>query len=127
VQQEINAQVQITQSFGQQAGKRVSDYAQQQRGILQEQLKNASDETERQAIQVQINDLNMQERALNVMIGGVTGFGGVVLLKESLSIAADQMRQLMIEDSRKFKGVTDGKTVLTNVSGPLCQARCRVI
>jgi filamentous hemagglutinin len=27
------------------------------------------------------------------------------------------MRQLMIEDSMKFKGVTDGKTVLSNVSG----------
>lgn len=27
------------------------------------------------------------------------------------------MRQLMIEDSKKFKGVTDGKTVLNNVSG----------
>jgi filamentous hemagglutinin len=59
----------------------------------------------------------MKERALNVLIGGVTGFGGVMLLKESLSIAADQMRQLMIEDSKKFKGVTDGKAVLSNTSG----------
>ena len=59
----------------------------------------------------------MQERALNVMVGAVTGFGGVVMLKESLSAAADQMRELMIEDSMKFKGVTDGKTVLSNVSG----------
>jgi filamentous hemagglutinin len=117
VQQEINAQVQITQSFGQQAGKRLADYTQQQRTILYEQLKNAPDETERRVIQAQINDLNIQERALNVMIGGVTGFGGVMLLKESLSVAADQMRQLMIEDSKKFKGVTDGKTVLSNVSG----------
>jgi len=59
----------------------------------------------------------MQERALNVMVGAVTGFGGVILLKEALSTGAEQMRQLMIEDSMKFKGVTDGKTVLSNVSG----------
>lgn len=59
----------------------------------------------------------MQERALNVMVGAVTGFGGVILLKEALSSGAEQMRQLMIEDSMKFKGVTDGKTVLSNVSG----------
>jgi filamentous hemagglutinin len=51
------------------------------------------------------------------MVGAVTGFGGVVLLKEALSTGAEQMRQLMIEDSMKFKGVTDGKTVLSNVSG----------
>jgi filamentous hemagglutinin len=51
------------------------------------------------------------------MVGAVTGFGGVVLLKEALSTGADHMRQLMIEDSMKFKGVTDGKTVLSNVSG----------
>jgi filamentous hemagglutinin len=117
VQKEINAQVQITQLLGQQAGSRVSDYAQKQRQILRDAMKSAVDEDERQALQAKIHDLNMQERALNVMIGAVTGFGGVVMLKESLSIAAEKMRELMIEDSMKFKGVTDGKTVLSNVSG----------
>jgi filamentous hemagglutinin len=117
VQKEITAQVQITQLFGQQAGSRLSEYAQQQRTVLRDALKAATAEAERQTIQEKIHDLNMQERALNVLVGGVTGFGGVVLLKESLSTAADQMRELMIEDSMKFKGVTDGKTVLSNVSG----------
>jgi filamentous hemagglutinin len=117
VQKEITAQVQITQTFGQQAGKRISDYAETKRTVLQEQFKNSTDEMERLAIQTEIHDLNMQERALNVMVGAVTGFGGVVLLKEALSTGADHMRQLMIEDSMKFKGVTDGKTVLSNVSG----------
>lgn len=117
VQKEIAAQVQITQTFGQQAGKRISDYAETKRTLLQEQFKNSTDETERLAIQAEIHDLNMQERALNVMVGAVTGFGGVILLKEALSTGAEQMRQLMIDDSKKFKGVTDGKTVLSNVSG----------
>ena len=65
-----------------------------------------------------LNDVNTQERVMNVLVGAVTGFGGVALTKESLSAAADEMRQLMIEDSKKFAGVTDGTTVLSNVSGP---------
>jgi len=117
VQKEITAQVQITQLFGQQASNRISDYAETRRTKLQEQFKNSTDETERRVIQAEIHDLNMQERALNVMLGAVTGFGGAVLLKEALSTGAEQMRQLMIEDSMKFRGVTDGKTVLSNVSG----------
>jgi filamentous hemagglutinin len=117
VQKEITAQVQITQLFGQQAGDKIRDYSETKRTVLQEQFKNSTDETERRAIQAEIHDLNMQERALNVMVGAVTGFGGVILLKEALSTGAEQMRQLMIEDSMKFKGVTDGKTVLSNVSG----------
>ena len=118
VQKDINAQVQITQTFGREAGKLVTDSAQGQRKAYQEQLKNASTETEKQKLQAQINDVNTQERVMNVLVGAVTGFGGVALTKESLSAAADQMRQLMVEDSKKFAGVTDGTTVLSNVTGP---------
>jgi filamentous hemagglutinin len=35
-----------------------------------------------------------------------------------LSAAADQMRQIMVEDSKKFAGVTDGTTTLGNLTGP---------
>ncbi len=84
VQKDITAQVQITQLFEQQAGSRVSDYAQKQRIVLRDALKNANSEEERQILQTKIHDLNMQEHALNVMVGAVTGFGGVVMLKESL-------------------------------------------
>ena len=118
VQREVDAQTEITQYFGQQASKAVGDYAQGQRKVLQEQLRNAITETEKQALQTQINDTNLQERVLNVLVGAVTGFGGVALAKESLSAGADQMRQLMIEDSKKFAGITDGTTLLSNVSGP---------
>ncbi len=38
-------------------------------------------------------------------------------LKETLTVAAEEMRKLMIDNSQKFAGVTDGKTVLTNDSG----------
>ena len=123
VQREIDAQVQITQSFGKEASKAVGDYAQGQRKVLQEQLKIASTETEKQALQTQINDTNLQERVLNVLVGAVTGFGGAALAKESLSAGADQMRQSMIEDSKKFAGVTDGTTLLSNTSRPSAGVR----
>lgn len=54
---------------------------------------------------------------LNILVGAVTGLGTTALAKESLSAAAEQMRQLMIEDSKKFAGVTDGTTTLSNISG----------
>jgi len=63
--------------------------------------------------------VNMQERALNILTGALTGMVGSVITKEALSTAAEKMRDLMIEDSKKFAGVVDstGK-VLSNVSGP---------
>lgn len=38
-------------------------------------------------------------------------------LKEGLDAAADEMRRLMIEDSKRFAGITDGKTTLSNARG----------
>ena len=35
----------------------------------------------------------------------------------SVSVAAEEMRKLMIDDSQKFAGVTDGNTILSNDSG----------
>lgn len=56
---------------------------------------------------------------MSVLVGAVTGNGISALTKESLSAAAEQMRDLMIADSQKFVGVVDstGK-VRTNLSGP---------
>ncbi len=118
VRADVQAQVQITQMFGQNASKAVGDYSQSKRQALQQQLKKASTEAEKQKIEVQINDINLQERVMNVLVGAVSGFGATALTKETLSAAADQMRQLMIEDSKKFAGVTDGTTELDNISGP---------
>jgi len=117
VQKEINAQVQITQAFGQQASKVVADYVQEQRLALQKQLGSAKTESEKISVQIQLDELRLQEQVMNVLIGAVSGLGGAALTKETLSAAADQMRQIMIEDSKKFAGVTDGTTTLSNISG----------
>lgn len=115
VQKEINAQVAITQSFGQQASKAVGDYVQEQKQILREAYKNAP-ETERAAIQAQFDDLILQERVMNVLIGAVTGLSGPALAQETLSLAADEMHRISVENSMRSPGFVDAYgNVITNL------------
>ena len=119
VKKEIEAQVIITQEFGKQAGKAITDYTNGQRKALQEQAKNASTPEDKAKAEQAIKDVNMQERALNILTGALTGMVGSVITKEALSTAAEKMRDLMIEDSKKFAGVVDstGKPLFSNQSG----------
>jgi filamentous hemagglutinin len=117
VRADINAQVAITTAFTQQAGKAVGDYAQTQRQLLQERLKTATTDEEKQQAQQALKDLATQERVLSILIGAVSGNALSAVTKEGLSAAASEMRQLMTADSQKFAGVTDGTTELTNLSG----------
>ena len=114
----MNAQISITSEFGKQATKAVETYSSMQRKALQDQLKQATTPEEKDKALQAIKDVNMQERALNILVGAVSGLGGAMVTKEALSSAADEMRQLMIEDSKKFVGVVDstGK-VMSNASG----------
>lgn len=118
VQRDINAQVQITQAFSQQAGQAVSHYVEQNRDRLLAQRAKAGSDEERNAIQAQLDELTMQQRVMNILIGGVTGHGGSAVSKEALSAAAAEMRSLMVADSAKFPGVTDGNVSYSNLSGP---------
>ncbi len=107
VRREVSAQVQITQEFNRQAGQAIDQYVEAQRTALREQAKNASTPEERAQAEQAIKDVNMQERALNILVGALTGMGGTMITKEALSTAAEKMRDLMIEDSRTFAGVVD--------------------
>jgi filamentous hemagglutinin len=118
VADEINAQVEITQAFGQQAYKVVGDYVQTRRGNLLEELASVQTETEKAAVKKQLDDLLLQERVMNILIGALSGNGGSAVTKESLSVAAGEMREIMIAQSKLFAGVTDGETTLTNKKGP---------
>ncbi len=119
VQREINAQTVITQRFGLEASKAVGDYANSQRKALREQAREASTPEEKSKAEQAIKDVNMQERALNILVAGLAGMVGGVVTKEALSTAADKMRDLMIEDSGRFAGVVDkdGKPLFGNLSG----------
>jgi len=116
VAKEIQAQTRITQAFSQQASTAVTDYTQNLRKTLQDQLKQSNSEENTALIESQLAELFLEEKVMNVLIGAVTGLGSVALSKESLSIAADKMRILMIEDSELFAGITDGITTLDNIS-----------
>lgn len=118
VQREINAQVMITQQFSGQASTALTNYVASQRKDLQLQFKNTKDLELRAQIQGQINKLNAEERMMNVLIGVVTGQASVAATQGVLSEAADLMRQETIHNSTLFAGITDGKTTLSNLSGP---------
>ena len=108
----------ITQSFTYEAGKTVNNYVSAKRKALQDQLMQSSNDADQQKIvKDQLTDLNRQERVMNILIGAVAGMGSAAVAKETLSVAAEEMRKLMIVDSIKFAGVTDGKTILNNDSG----------
>ncbi|USX11997.1 hemagglutinin repeat-containing protein [Oxalobacteraceae bacterium OTU3CAMAD1] len=115
--EEMKSQVAITQAASSLATSVVSSYVDGKRTALQEQVKNATG-ADKVQLQEQLNDLFTQEKVMNVLIGAVTGNAGSALTKEGLSAAANTMRQLMVEDSGKFAGITDGKTEFDNLTGP---------
>ncbi|MFY2998158.1 hypothetical protein ACOTIX_03275, partial [Achromobacter xylosoxidans] len=82
-----------------------------------QQIKATEDPEKIKALQAQINEINTQERLLNVAVGALGGSGGVAALQAGLSEAADRMRRYTIADSEKFAGITDGETTLDNKSG----------
>ncbi|MDR5170522.1 hemagglutinin repeat-containing protein [Methylobacillus flagellatus] len=157
VTREIQAQVEITQAFNQEAPKALATFASSKTQPYQdakdyEDIKNKQSNGQAlSAYQLErlaqlegtgmtsdkasstLNDLQAQadyenwngngnyRKAANIIIaaigGGTTGTVAAVS-KESLSWAADQMRQLMIEDSKKFAGLCDVQgNCISNVSG----------
>lgn len=118
VAKEIQAQVQITEAFGQQAHQAISIYTATQLKELQGQLKSTNDEIERQEIQSQIDQTLLAERTLNVLVGIVTGMGSTAITKETLEMTADKFRELTLENSSLFAGAVDDHGVLlSNLSG----------
>lgn len=114
VQRDIRAQTQITQVFSQQAGQAVGDYVEKNRTALLEQ--RVSTDAEHNARQGKLEVLALEARVMHILIGAVTGQGMTAVTREGLSLAADNMRRLMLEDSARFAGVTDGQTSYDNLS-----------
>jgi filamentous hemagglutinin len=118
VQSEIDAQVKITQQFGEQASTALSNYVTGQRTDLQQQLKDATDPDEKAQIQGKLDQLNTDQRILNVLIGVVLGQVTAAVAQGVLSEAADLMRQASIQNSSLSPGVVDSNgDVLSNLSG----------
>ncbi|WP_238909823.1 hemagglutinin repeat-containing protein [Achromobacter ruhlandii] len=117
LRRQVQAEAEIIAAFGQQAGAAIERHAEQKRAELRQQIKATQDPEKIEALQAQINEINTQERLLNVAVGALGGSAGVAALQAGLSEAADRMRRYTIADSEKFAGITDGETTLDNKSG----------
>ncbi|EFV83539.1 hypothetical protein [Achromobacter xylosoxidans] len=117
LRRQVQAEAEIIAAFGQQAGAAIERHAEQKRAELRQQIKATEDPEKIKALQAQINEINTQERLLNVAVGALGGSGGVAALQAGLSEAADRMRRYTIADSEKFAGITDEETMLDNKSG----------
>ena len=123
VKQDIAAQVQITQLFGQQASQIVDSYAESQMSTLRARYTAETDPEKKKALQAEVDSLRLETEVMNVLIGAVTGNGASALTRESLSAAAEEMRKITYVNSTLFKGIIDESAggdkpfVLSNTSG----------
>jgi filamentous hemagglutinin len=116
VQREINAQMQITQYFGQQATKAVGDYAQTKRNealALREQANNEPNEERKNALKAQATELEnnwgdqgVLRLALHTVIGGLTGGAGGAAGAAAGTLTAPLVAQALAD---------------AGISGPLAQ------
>ena len=49
-------------------------------------------DADKPALKQQLDQVLLEEKVLNILVGAVTGFGETMVTKESLAAAADQMR-----------------------------------
>lgn len=124
VQKDIEAQVKITQMFNQLAPKAAASYTGEKVATLKKQADAETDPDKKAALQNEASKWapnGSYNIAMNIIIaaagGGASGASSAVT-KETLSWAAGEMRQAMIEDSKKFKGlcVTENDCI-SNMSG----------
>ncbi len=117
VAKEINAQVTITQEFTGNAYRAVDNYISENRRALRLTLVETDDTLVKQDLNSRLDQLRHEEQVMNILIGSLAGMGSTIVTKEGLSSAAEKMRALMTDESRKFVGVTDGTTRISNISG----------
>ncbi len=121
VQKEIDAQVQITQAFNEHAPKAAATYATNQIADLKRQAELETDPVRKAELLDEASKWGVNGSyavAMNIIIGAVGGNLESAITKEALSWAANEMRQAMIEDSKKFKGLCDTQgNCISNISG----------
>ena len=108
VQREIEAQTKITQTFNELAPRVAADYATGKADELKKLADAESDPDKKTTLLDEAKKWapnGSYNIAMNIIIGAAGGTATSAITKETLSWAADQMRQNMIEDSKKFKGL----------------------
>lgn len=121
VQREIDAQMKITQRFNELAPKAAASYATSQVAELKRQANLEIDPNRKAELLAEADKWKPNGSyniAMNVIIGAAGGNLESSATKETLSWAANEMRQSMIEDSKKFSGICDAKgNCVSNKSG----------
>ena len=121
VQREIDAQTKITQMFNQLAPKAAADYASSQFSTLKNQAEAEADPAKRTELLSEASRWapnGSYNIAMNIIIGAAGGALNSSITKETLSWAANEMRQNMIKDSEKFKGLCVSKNdCISNMTG----------
>jgi filamentous hemagglutinin len=120
VKNELEASTVVTKTFEQQAGQTVAVEADKQRKLLEQQLADATaagDKDAQLAAWNQIEQVNLDERVANVIVGAMGGQAGPAIAQGALSEAASLMTQESRQNSALFPGIVDqdGK-VLSNLS-----------
>ncbi|WP_304858640.1 hypothetical protein [Methylotenera sp.] len=117
VAKEIQAQVQITEAFGQQAGQAIELYTEKQMSELRARYAAETDPEKQRSLQTEVDQLRLETHVLNILVGAVTGLGGTALAHEGLAAASEELRKITIENSTLFDGVADDDFTLTNLTG----------
>ncbi|WP_175625688.1 MULTISPECIES: hemagglutinin repeat-containing protein [Oxalobacteraceae] len=121
VQNEIDAQTKITQKFNELAPNAAASYVNRQLDDLKRQADLEPDENKKNELLAESKKWSPNGEytiAMNIIIGAAGGNLQSSITKETLSWAADQMRQAVIFDSSKFPGLVDSQgNVLSNMSG----------
>jgi filamentous hemagglutinin len=124
VQKEINAQMQITQAFSREAPKAIEDFSAKKAAEIKAQIGKETDPQRRAELESEFKKWSSPggyASAMNFIATALSGgLAGVIsaVSKEALATAADEMRQAMIEDSKKSPGICDSSgNCLDNKSG----------
>ncbi|WP_428977418.1 hemagglutinin repeat-containing protein [Xanthomonas dyei] len=127
--EKVRNEAQITATFTEQARGAVNSYVGSKKDALSKREQQANTPEEVAAIATELDEIETQEKMLNILIGAVTGSTTGAISKEGLSSAADWMRERMKESSSTFAGVIDpgaaavdptskDPNVLNNENGP---------
>jgi len=121
VQREIDAQVKITQMFNEHAPKAAATYSANQVADLKRQAELETEPVRKAELLDEASKWGPNGAyniAMNIIIGAAGSNLESAVTKEALSWAADEMRQAMIEDSKKFKGLCVSENdCINNISG----------
>ncbi|TCP92083.1 hemagglutinin-like protein [Cricetibacter osteomyelitidis] len=118
VLKELNIQVKVTKEFRENAFSTINEFVEPKQAELRDKIKQAKTEEEKTALYAEIYKLQYQKRLLETVVGIVSGTPDIAITQGTLQLAATKMREISLENSRRFPGIIDAKTgfKISNIS-----------